>query len=147
MYAVVTTIFVVNSPKVTIALWCAMIAAFARQGGWGQLDMSVDYTQYCPVARTLEVIGDRWTILILRDLIIDGPRRFIDFQQSFPRIGPSTLSDRLKSLEEHGIIERSFYEEHPPRAQYLLTAKGEDLRPVLRALRVWGDKHTNAPRG
>jgi DNA-binding HxlR family transcriptional regulator len=109
--------------------------------------MSVDYTQYCPVARTLDLIGDRWTILILRDLIIDGPRRFIDFQKSFPRLSPSTLSDRLKGLEEHGIIERRFYEDHPPRAEYLLTAMGNDLRPILRAMRIWGDKHTKPPKG
>ena len=108
--------------------------------------MGEDFTQYCPVARALDVIGDRWTILILRDLILDGPRKFIDFQQSFPRISPSTLSARLKSLEEHGLIERRFYADHPPRAEYLLTAKGEDFRPILRSLRMWGDKHTSSPK-
>jgi len=111
----------------------------------GMSCMSVDYTRYCPVARTLDVIGDRWTILILRDLIVDGPRKFMDFQSSLARISPTTLSDRLKSLEEHGIIERRFYEDHPPRAEYLLTSKGEDLRPILRAMRLWGDKHTKPP--
>jgi DNA-binding HxlR family transcriptional regulator len=109
--------------------------------------MHVDYTKYCPVSRTLDAVGDRWTILILRDLMVDGPRKFMDFQHSFPRISPNTLSDRLKNLEEHGIIERRFYEDHPPRAEYLLTVKGDDLRPVLRALRNWGDKHTKVPRG
>jgi DNA-binding HxlR family transcriptional regulator len=107
--------------------------------------MSVDYTRFCPVARTLDVIGDRWTILILRDLIVDGPRKFMDFQSSLARISPTTLSDRLKSLEEHGIVERRFYADHPPRAEYLLTLKGEDLRPILRAMRLWGDKHTKPP--
>jgi len=108
--------------------------------------MDVDYTQYCPVGRTLDIIGDRWTILILRDLILDGPRRFQDLQNSLSRISPNTLSARLKTLEEHGIIERRFYAEHPPRADYVLTAKGSELRPVLRALRVWGEKHTTPPR-
>jgi len=108
--------------------------------------MDVDYTQYCPVGRTLDIIGDRWTILILRDLILDGPRRFQDLQNSLSRISPNTLSTRLKTLEEHGIIERRFYAEHPPRADYVLTAKGSELRPVLRALRVWGEKHTAPPR-
>ena len=108
--------------------------------------MSKDYTRFCPVARALDVIGDRWTILILRDLLLEGPRKFIDFQQSFPRISPSTLSARLKNLEEHGIIVRRFYADHPPRAEYLLTAKGEDLRPILRSLRVWGDRHTEPPK-
>ena len=108
--------------------------------------MNVDPTQYCPVGRTLDIIGDRWTILILRDLILDGPRRFQDLQISLPRISPNTLSARLKTLQEHGIVERRFYAEHPPRAEYVLTAKGSELRPVLRALRVWGDKHTTPPQ-
>jgi DNA-binding HxlR family transcriptional regulator len=124
-----------------------MVPSDLRFKEWDRLQMNVDYTKYCPVSRTLDVVGDRWTILILRDLMIDGPRKFMDFQHSFPRISPNTLSDRLKNLEEHGIIERRFYEDHPPRAEYLLTAKGDDLRPVLRALRNWGDKHTKAPRG
>jgi DNA-binding HxlR family transcriptional regulator len=109
--------------------------------------MGIDYTQYCPVARTLDIIGDRWTILILRDLILHGPRKFQDFQSSLSRISPNTLSSRLKTLEEHGIVERRLYENHPPRAEYILTAKGDELRPVLRTLRVWGEKHTVAPRG
>ena len=107
--------------------------------------MSVDYTRFCPVSRTLDIIGDRWTILILRDLILDGPRRFLDLQNSLSGISPNTLSARLKTLEEHGIIERRFYTDHPPRAEYLLTAKGSELRPVLRALRMWGEKHTKPP--
>jgi DNA-binding HxlR family transcriptional regulator len=111
-----------------------------------QQQMSKDYTRYCPVARALDVIGDRWTILILRDLLREGPRKFIDFQQSFPRISPSTLSARLKNLEEHGIIKRQFYADNPPRAQYLLTGRGEDLRPILRSLQVWGDRHTEPPK-
>ena len=108
--------------------------------------MNVDYTKYCPVGRTLDIIGDRWTILVLRDLILEGPRRFQDLQRSLTRISPNTLSDRLKTLEENGIVERRFYETHPPRAEYVLTAKGAELRPVLRALRIWGEKHTSPPR-
>ncbi len=95
----------------------------------------------CPVARTLDIIGDRWSILILRDLMLDGPRKFQDLQQSMARISPNTLSARLKALEEHGIVERRLYTEHPPRAEYVLTDKGSALRPVLRALRAWGEKH------
>lgn len=109
--------------------------------------MSVDDTpSYCPVARTLDIIGDRWAILILRDLILEGPRRFQDLQRSLARISPNTLSARLKTLEEHGIVERRLYENYPPRAEYVLTAKGDELRPVLRALRSWGEKHTQGPR-
>jgi DNA-binding HxlR family transcriptional regulator len=85
------------------------------------------YDMRCPIARTLDIIGERWTILILRDLVC---------------ISPNTLSARLKRLEDAGIVERRFYEQHPPRAEYLLTEKGKDLRPVLRALLDWGQHHT-----
>ncbi len=100
------------------------------------------YDLRCPVARVLEIIGERWTILILRDLFRDGPRRFQDFQASMPGISPNTLSTRLKCLEEHGIVERNFYEDHPPRAEYCLTKKGRTLGPILKALLEWGQKHT-----
>ena len=68
--------------------------------------------------------------------------RFQDFQRSLPGISPNTLSSRLKRLEEAGIVERRFYEQHPPRAEYLLTQKGEELRPILRTLFDWGQRHT-----
>jgi DNA-binding HxlR family transcriptional regulator len=97
---------------------------------------------HCPIARSLDVIGKRWTILILRDLVRFGPRKFQDFERSLTGISPNTLSARLKRLEESGIVERRFYEQHPPRAEYLLTKKGEELRPVLRALLEWGQRHT-----
>jgi DNA-binding HxlR family transcriptional regulator len=97
---------------------------------------------HCPVARALELIGERWTILILRDLVRFGPRKFQDFERSLTRISPNTLSARLKRLEEAGIVERRFYEQHPPRAEYLLTEKGKELRPVLKALLQWGERHT-----
>jgi len=104
--------------------------------------MESSYDSKCPVARTLNIIGERWTILILRDLFREGPRRFQDFQRSLPGVSPNTLSARLKSLEEHGVIARKFYEEHPPRAEYLLTDKGRTLGPILKALLDWGLKHT-----
>jgi DNA-binding HxlR family transcriptional regulator len=100
----------------------------------------------CPVARSLDIIGERWTLLLLRDLMLDGPRKFSDFETSLAGIGPNTLSARLKRLEDSGVIERRFYDNHPPRAEYVLTRKGEELRPVLRALREWGERHTEGPR-
>ena len=105
--------------------------------------MSPRYDPKCPVARTLEIIGERWTVLILRDLILDGPRKFQDLLGSLSGISPNTLSARLKTLEDGGIIERRFYEDHPPRAEYVLTERGRELRPVLRILRDWGQKHTS----
>ena len=95
----------------------------------------------CPVARTLDIIGERWTILLLRDLFLQGPRRFQDFQESLAGVAPNTLSARLKAMEEHGLIDRRFYSEHPPRVEYYLTKKGRSLGPVLKALRQWGQRH------
>jgi DNA-binding HxlR family transcriptional regulator len=99
---------------------------------------------YCPVARALNVVGERWSLLVLRDLVLHGPRRFQGFQRSLVGISPNTLSARLKTLEDAGVIERRFYDQHPPRAEYVLTEKGEALRPVVRALREWGEQY--APR-
>ncbi len=88
------------------------------------------------------MIGTRWTALILRDLFLHGPRRYQDFQNSLGGISPNTLSERLKALEAAGILARRFYQQHPPRAEYLLTEKGHELRPVLEAMRDWGKKHS-----
>jgi DNA-binding HxlR family transcriptional regulator len=99
---------------------------------------------YCPVARALNIVGERWSLLVLRDLVLHGPRRFQDLQRSLVGISPNTLSARLKTLEDAGVIERRFYDQHPPRAEYVLTEKGEALRPVVRALREWGEQY--APR-
>ena len=109
-------------------------------------EISAPYDMRCPIARTLDIIGERWTILILRDLLLEGSRKFQDFQQSLAGISPNTLSARLKRLEESGVVERRFYEQHPPRAEYLLTAKGRALGPVLKALLDWGRSHTPPPR-
>jgi len=96
----------------------------------------------CPVARTLDIVGDRWTILILRELLTHDSRRFQDLETSLRGISPNTLSARLKNLEEHDMVTRRLYEEHPPRAEYVLTQKGREFGPALRALQVWGQKHT-----
>jgi DNA-binding HxlR family transcriptional regulator len=82
------------------------------------------------------------SIHVLRDLVRFGPRKFQDLERSLSRISPNTLSLRLKRLEEAGIVERRFYEQHPPRAEYLLTEVGKELRPVLKALFEWGQRHT-----
>ena len=92
----------------------------------------------CPVARTLGMIGDRWTILILRDLF-RGYRRYNDLLRSLDGISPNLLADRLKRLEKHGIVERELYCERPPRGEYRLTWRGRRLAPVLEAMRQWGE--------
>lgn len=96
----------------------------------------------CPVARTLDLIGERWTILILRDLFLQGPRRYQDFQESLTGVAPNTLSARLKELEANGLVVRRQYSERPPRLEYHLTEKGKSLGPVLRSLREWGRSNT-----
>ncbi len=83
--------------------------------------------QECPVARTLNIVGDRWTVLVLRDLA-EGRHRFNDLLSSLEGISPNLLADRLKRLEEHGMVERVFYTQHPPRAEYHLTPKGRRFR-------------------
>ena len=103
--------------------------------------MPASYDLKCPVARALDIIGERWTILILRDLFREGPRKFADFEASLAGISATTLSARLKKLEEHDILARRFYAEHPPRAEYLLTDKGRTLGPILKLLLDWGTKH------
>ena len=100
-----------------------------------------DQIEDCPVARTLEVIGERWTLLLLRDLLLYGPRRFQDFQSSLAGVPPNTLSTRLKELEANGIVHRTLYNERPPRLEYSLTDKGRSLGPVVAAMRTWGTKH------
>ncbi|HEY7239038.1 MAG TPA: helix-turn-helix domain-containing protein [Burkholderiales bacterium] len=102
--------------------------------------MPVRDPRSCPVVRALDVIGDSWTLLILRDLFLDGPRKFQDLQESLVGASPNTLSARLKKLEENGIIERRFYTEHPPRAEYVLTERGRELGPVMKSLRNWGSR-------
>jgi DNA-binding HxlR family transcriptional regulator len=94
-----------------------------------------------PVARTLSVIGSSWTCLILRDFLLHGARRFQDLQDSLNGIAPATLSERLRALEQNGVVERRFYSMSPPRAEYVLTAKGRDLGPILSAMRDWGRKY------
>src|SRR5438045_9391974 len=84
--------------------------------------MPANYDRRCPVARTLDIIGERWTILILRDLLLEGPRRFQDFEHSLVGISPNTLSARLKRLEESGIVERPFHQQHAPRADSALNS-------------------------
>ena len=98
------------------------------------------YDQLCPIARTLDLIGERWTVLILRQLYF-GDTKFSQLLQSLPGIPATVLSDRLKKLEEHGLTQRAVYSEHPLRAEYRLTAKGESLQPVLGALAAWGMAH------
>jgi DNA-binding HxlR family transcriptional regulator len=99
----------------------------------------------CSIARTLEIVGEWWTLLILRDAFL-GMRRFEDFQHDLG-IARNVLTDRLQTLVEHGIFERHRYQEHPERFEYRLTEKGRDLLPVLLSLLRWGDRWTAGEAG
>lgn len=101
------------------------------------------YGQDCVVANTLDILGDRWTLLIVRDLFL-GKTRFAEFQQSLHGIPTNLLGDRLKQLEEHGIVTRRFYSQHPPRAEYVLTDKGRALDSILGAIADWGARFAPA---
>lgn len=104
--------------------------------------MSSSYGQHCPVARALDVIGERWALLILRDLLRKGPLRFQQLEQFLRGIAPNTLSTRLKTLEAHGVVGVRLYQPHPPRYEYFLTEKGKALGPVLQALYQWGEHYS-----
>lgn len=99
----------------------------------------------CSVARTLSVIGDRWTLMILRDAFL-GVRRFEDFC-SASGVTRHVLADRLRKLERHKIIRRVKYQEHPPRQEYRLTEKGIDLYPIVVSMTRWGDKYMVDKKG
>ena len=92
------------------------------------------------IASAMEIIGNKWTALILRDLA-NGPRRFSELEKSVGSINPRTLSQRLDDLESHHIITKQSYAETPPRIEYTLTEKGNDLVPVLKQMAAWGEKY------
>lgn len=91
----------------------------------------------CPVACSLDVIGDRWTLLIVRDLFA-GKRRYGEFLSSPERIPTNILAERLKRLEAAGLVVSAQYSEHPPRSEYELTERGRSLQPVIDAMANWG---------
>jgi DNA-binding HxlR family transcriptional regulator len=105
-----------------------------------------DYkTQTCSIAGALEVVGERWSLLIVRDVFV-GLRRFDQIQADLG-IARNVLGARLQKLLEQGVLERSLYEERPPRYEYRLTEKGVDLWPIVVSLMQWGDRHAPPPGG
>src|SRR6201998_897121 len=99
------------------------------------------YGQYCSVAKALDVIGDRWTLLVIRELLLQGPCRYTDLRNGPPGIAPTLLAERLRELEAAGLVRRE--EAAPPVATTLfhLTEAGAGLEPVLEALGTWGVRH------
>ena len=98
----------------------------------------------CPVSISLEIFGDRWSLLIIRDLMVRGFRNFREFESSGEGIATNILADRLRKLETAGIISQEMEEEDRRRVNYRLTEKGIDLAPVLLELLIWGSRHLEA---
>jgi DNA-binding HxlR family transcriptional regulator len=99
----------------------------------------------CPVAGALDLVGDKWTLLVVRDLL-RGKRRYGDFAASAERIPTNILAERLRRLEQAGLVERRQYSERPPRYEYRLTRKGKDLAPAVRMLAEWGVRYVPGTR-
>lgn len=98
----------------------------------------------CPVATTVRLIGNKWKLLIIRNLVYKGTQRFTDFLKTVPAISKKVLTDNLRALEEDGIVRREVFAEVPPRVEYSLTALGQTLRPLLNAMSDWGSDYKNA---
>jgi len=112
-----------------------------------------EFRSKCPIASSLDILGDKWTLVVIRDLF-RGKEKFRDFAASPEKIKTNILTDRLKWLEENKIIQKKPYQTKPTRNLYALTEKGRDLEPVLRAIALWGETHiegtfkvTNKVRG
>lgn len=100
----------------------------------------ISITQVCPIARTAELVGDRWTILIIRDLM-SGCKRFGQLQESLGHVSPKTLSQRLKTLEHADLLTREAFAEIPPRVEYTLTERGWALYDTIQAMSAFGERY------
>lgn len=100
----------------------------------------------CPVATTVQLIGSKWKLLIMRNLL-ERPWRFNELRRDLDGISPKVLTDSLRSMENDGIITRTVYPEVPPRAEYALSELGESMRPVMKAMEQWGMEYKKAKRG
>ena len=97
----------------------------------------------CPVATTVQLIGNKWKLLIIRNLVYNGVQRFGDFIKSIPAISKKVLTDNLRSLENDGLIVREVFAEVPPRVEYSLSPLGQSLKPILDAMFDWGTDYKN----
>ena len=97
----------------------------------------IEFRSTCPVASMLDIVGDKWTLVVVRDLFLNK-HRYNDFLTSPEAIPTNILADRLKRLESAGMIKREIYQTNPPRAEYFLTTRGSDLAPILLAMIKWG---------
>lgn len=105
--------------------------------------LTKDELPECPVATTVQLIGNKWKLLILRNLIYNGTQRFGDFLKTIPAISKKVLTDDLRALENDGLIERNVFAEVPPRVEYSLSPVGRSLKPILDAMFDWGTTYKN----
>jgi DNA-binding HxlR family transcriptional regulator len=103
------------------------------------------YGQFCALARALDTVGERWTLLVVRELLL-GPKRYTDLIDALPGIGTNLLADRLKELEQRGVVKRTKLPPPAPAAVYELTEYGRDLEPAVVALTRWGSRELSSPR-
>lgn len=103
--------------------------------------LTKDELPECPVATTVQLIGNKWKLLILRNLMYDSKQRFKDFIKTIPAISKKVLTDNLRSLEEDKLVERAVFAEVPPRVEYSLSPLGQSLKPILDAMYVWGTNY------
>ena len=115
--------------------WCTLAITVASRG----------YGQYCGLARALELVGERWALLIIRDLLV-GPRRFSDLRRGLPRIPSNVLSDRLKELEERGVVQRRILPRPASATVYELTPYGAEIEEAIMRLGTWGAQALGEPR-
>lgn len=103
--------------------------------------LTKDELPECPVATTVQLIGNKWKLLILRNMFFSGKQRFTDFMKTIPGLSKKVLTDNLRALENDGLIEREVFAEVPPRVEYSLSDLGKTLKPVLDAMLEWGEDY------
>lgn len=103
--------------------------------------MTHTHRSVCPIARTLDLVGDKWTLLVLRDALVFGRKSFAEFENSAERIPTNLLADRLKRLVESGFMEKVAYQDKPVRYHYLPTKQGKAVRPLIRAMKNFGETY------
>ncbi len=106
----------------------------------------IDVLPACPVETTLILIGDKWKVLILRDLL-QGTRRFGELKKSIGSVSQKVLTAKLRDMEENGLVHREVYAEVPPKVEYSLTELGQSLRPILDAMWKWGEEYKKGAAG
>jgi len=108
----------------------------------------ITFRSTCPIARSLDILGDKWTLVIMRDALYFDRHTFAEFERSGEQIPTNLLADRLKKLVELGLLDRILYQEHPTRYRYEPTDLGREIKPLLQNLKLFGEKHLGgkAPR-